>query len=112
MEPLEDLIATLTKQRDDLEAIRKELGDELLACPPRSRLPAHVEKVHALKIAILTLDGRLDASPDAYLLLDKLKARGYRAPESQPWNEFGALFGCLQAIERRLRMLQREPVSA
>jgi hypothetical protein len=99
----DQIASTLTKQADDLTAIRKELCDELLACPPRSRVRADMDRVHALKISILILDGRLDAQPEAKPLFDKLIARGYAAPPSQPWNIMAALFGSLTAIERRLK---------
>ena len=69
-----------------------------------------MDRIKALRISILVVDGRFDlyneATPTSLPLFDKLVARGYGAPGSALWNPMAALFGALPTITQRLKDLQ------
>jgi hypothetical protein len=108
---VDPLIVRLTKELSDLDAIRRECGEELIAIPSHSRERATLNRRQGLEISIRAIDARFDllneCIPTVLPLFEKLKARGYIAPPDSAWNPMRALFGSKPAIERRLFDLQR-----
>ncbi len=113
---IDPLTATLTKQREDFEAIRAPLCDAFLACSPRSRDRAEMDKAQALKLSILAIDGRVDlnsaALPVPFPLFVELEKLGYHGVPASPWNPMSAMFGSLPSITRRLEQLEKRRVEA
>lgn len=109
---VEPQIKAFTKQQADLTAIRQELCDELLQCPPRSNDRREDDRIQGLKVSILCIDGRFNLAKEGFpvslQLFEKLQTRGYVAPEHAPWNPMAALPGTAPFFERRLKELQKQ----
>jgi hypothetical protein len=113
---VDPLIERLEKEKFDLDAIRRELCDELTLASTMPRGRAMMDPLRGLKISILIVDGRFDlmneAIPTPLPLFSKLAERNYVPPAHAPWNPMAGLFGSLPTIELRLAQLAKRRAEA
>ena len=95
---------------------RRELAEQLLACPARATTRQAQDARRGLEISITAIDRGFNFAGETYPpnlpLFALVTEAGYVARQEQPWNPWSGGFGSLQAVTQRLAELQQRRAEA